>query len=484
MNKLKILKDISLGKSVAEYDTGLKDYFVNTYYIDELIKDRYDIIKGTKGSGKSAILLGVSEKQADYLELQDVIIIKAVNHTGDPVFKKAFANIKMPVNEIDLIDAWKIYIINIVWEKIKDVSDNYLELENYLQKNKLISDESTLIEKIKYSIQRVINFKKVKTTFNNPDGTSISAEFQLDSPQSEIERDIDFNYIYETYNKLLSENCSRLWIMMDRLDDAFPNKTEISQLALKCLLYAYKDIAGLSNFKLKIFIREDIYNTVTANDGFTSLTHVKSNAMKPITWSKDKLLQLFIERLLSNDAFKEYIKNKGYNPNNIDKKARESLLTLLFRNQIDIGENNPDTFGWIVNHITDGNKVFTPRDFIELVDSARQEQIEEWMLEDKSDEVDYLIGASPIKKALIEVSKNKIEAQLFAEYPELRLNIIKFKDGKAEHNSKSLRALLGNKWRQIAKSLVDIGFFEELNATWKIPFIYRAGLNISQGKAF
>lgn len=484
MDKLQLLKDISLGKSVAEYDTCLKDYFVNTYYIDELIGDRYDIIKGTKGSGKSAILIGIVAKQMEYPELQDVIICKAVNHTGDPVFKRAFTNIQMSVDEIDLIDAWKIYMINIVWKKIKDISDNYLELEDYLHKNKLIADKNTLFEKIKYSIQRVINFKKVKTTLKNTDGTSVSTEFEFDLPQCEVESDIDFNYIFETFNEILSNKGVRLWVMMDRLDDAFPNKTTIAQLALKCLLYAYKDIAGLSNFKVKIFIRNDIYNTVTSNGGFTSLTHVKSNIMKPITWSKDKLLQLFIERLLFNETFKEYIREKGYNLNNIDKKDRENLLKLLFRPQIDIGANNPDTFGWIVNHITDGNKIFTPRDFIELIDVARQNQIEEWMLDDKSNEVDYLIGASPIKKALVQVSKDKIQAQLFAEYPELRPYILKFKEGNAEHNNKTLRKILGNKWKEIVRELTNIGFLEELHTTWKIPFIYRGGLNVRQGKAF
>lgn len=38
--------------------------------------------------------------------------------------------------------------------------------------------------------------------------------------------------------------------------------------------------------------------------------------------------------------------------------------------------------------------------------------------------------------------------------------------------------------RLYARALMDIGFFESVGDTYKIPFLYRASLNITQGKAF
>jgi hypothetical protein len=73
---------------------------------------------------------------------------------------------------------------------------------------------------------------------------------------------------------------------------------------------------------------------------------------------------------------------------------------------------------------------------------------------------------------------------LYAEYPNLRKYIEKFKDSKAEHNEESLKVILGSRWRSIIKKLVESGFIEEKLNTWKVPFIYREGLNISQGKAY
>ncbi|WP_395537108.1 hypothetical protein, partial [Klebsiella pneumoniae] len=62
--------------------------------------------------------------------------------------------------------------------------------------------------------------------------------------------------------------------------------------------------------------------------------------------------------------------------------------------------------------------------------------------------------------------------------------ILKFKDSKAEHSKDTLSKVLGNHWKHRIQRLVKIGFIEEKQNTWKIPFLYRAGLNITQGRAF
>ncbi len=65
--------------------------------------------------------------------------------------------------------------------------------------------------------------------------------------------------------------------------------------------------------------------------------------------------------------------------------------------------------------------------------------------------------------------------------------IEKFRDGKAEHSAKSLSDLLGlpeQSARTAIKPLLEIGFLEEVGSSFKIPMLYRDGLNITQGKAF
>ena len=47
-----LLRSLDLGKSVAEFDEALEDYFVETDAFRQLIWDKIDIVAGDKGTGK------------------------------------------------------------------------------------------------------------------------------------------------------------------------------------------------------------------------------------------------------------------------------------------------------------------------------------------------------------------------------------------------------------------------------------------------
>lgn len=483
MDKIELLSSLFLGNSVAEYDDNLKNYFVTTSQVEEIIRDRWDIVRGAKGSGKSAIRVSLSEKKDTEPDLEDVILVEAVNHQGDPVFRQVFMSLNLPVDESSLINAWKIYIINLVWPHVKEISSNFTGLEDYLTSNKLIINQPTLLQRLSFAIARVFTPQKFSLTLQDPNGFSFryEGEVVLCNPESEPVTGIDFNYIFETLNSLLGE--SRLWVLMDRLDDAFPDNQELEVLALKSLLYAYKDIAGLSSLKLKIFLRDDVYERITV-DGFRSLTHVNANAMPPIYWTEDKLIHLVAERFLFNDSFKTYLLEQGYNPEDIKTTDdRKLLMLIIFRDQVDIGSKNPPTIGWIINHVVDGKGVATPRDVISLIDKARQYQIEQWSMNKINDDENYLISPTALKRALTTVSGDKLNTQVYAEYPNLRLHIEQFRNGKAEHDENSLQILFGSEWAKIVEQLISIGLITSLTSSWKIPFLYRDALNVTQGKA-
>lgn len=485
MDKIGLLQNINLGNSVAEFDRNLKDYFVTTPAVLEIVSDRWDIIRGTKGSGKSAILLTLQEQTLTLPLLSNTLLVPATNHLGDPVFKTAFSSIELPADQQKLIDAWKVYLINVIWPHIKSKFIEDLDIERYLIEKKLITQPPGLLDKIQFSLSRIFNPKSIKAAFKDTDGNTYSAETTLQE-ETLIEEalPIDFNYIFSTFEELLLFLELRLWVLMDRLDDAFPGSPELENAALKALLYAYKDLAGFRQLRMKIFLRDDIYDRIT-KDGFRSLTHVNTNAMPPMRWTEEKLLHLVCERLLFNDCFKEYLTFCGYNFNDFkSNEAREILLLVLFRDQVDIGPKSPTTFRWILNHVRDGKGNITPRDVIALIDKARIDQAEEWSLNLTNTDESYLIGPSSLKSAWSSVSKDKLETQLYAEYPHLKNHISSFANGKAEHNATTLRDTLGDNWKESAEELVNIGFLEKLSGAWKIPFLYREALGITQGKAF
>lgn len=491
MNKKEVLQKIDLGNSIAEYDENISQYYITTQSTLDLINDRYDIIKGVKGSGKTAMLIAICDNQSLYPQLENKLLIKAIQLKGDPDFKRAFSTVSIKTSDIQkLIDAWKIYLINVIWKECKELFSNYENLESQLKKAGLLSGKKGILDNLIYSL------KRVKFSFTNtfsPDGKTIQtvevtpSDFnESQTPNDNANTLVDFNSIFSSLNELIINNSSCFWVMIDRLDDAFPDNTSTDTLILKSLFYAYKDICGYSGFKIKIFIRDDIFKTITLDKGFTSLTHISAKTMNSIKWERDIIEQLLVERLLYNASFANYVKTQGY-PTTCKKLTPSERLKILFlfiKPQIDVGSKNPDSIGWMINHVKDGNGIYTPRDIINILDKARAFQLNQLNEKNEKDiSESYLISSNALRLAFAETSKEKLETQLFAEYPKCRKWIESFKDQKAEHTAESLARILGRNWKSRTEKLKEIGFLEEKNNSWKIPFIYREGLNVSQGKA-
>lgn len=419
------------------------------------------------------------------------MLIKAIQLKGDPDFKRAFSTVSIETSDIQkLIDAWKIYLINVIWKECKELFSGYENLESQLKEAGLLSGKKGILDNLIYSLKRVK--LKFTNTFS-PDGKTIQTVEVTpnDFNESQTSNDnantlIDFNSIFNSLNELIISNSSCFWVMIDRLDDAFPDNRSTDTLILKSLFYAYKDICGYSGFKIKIFILDDIFKTITLDKGFTSLTHISAKTMNSIKWERDIIEQLLVERLLYNTSFADYVKTQGY-PTTCKKLTSSERLKILFlfiKPQIDVGSKNPDSIGWMINHVKDGNGIYTPRDIINILDKARAFQLNQLNEKNEKDiSESYLISANALRLAFAETSKEKLETQLFAEYPKYRKWIESFKDQKAEHTAESLVTILGRNWKSRTEKLKEIGFLEEKNNSWKIPFIYREGLNVSQGKA-
>lgn len=482
MEKKKVLETLQLGDGIAEYDDNLSEYFIDTVYVNDFVKNKYDIILGEKGSGKSGMMLGVYKNAGKYSELSEVQLVIASNLTGDPDFKRAFASVGADMTETELIDAWKIYIFNLLWKQYLVLFNENVELKKYLENKKIVELEGGFFAKLIYAIKRAkINkftiYNKTQIDGTNEMGGSIDFDNAM---KFLVDEQIDFNYIFSELDKSLEENQSNIWVLLDRLDDAFPDRTPESIEILKSLFYAYKDICAYKRLKVKIFIREDIFHDVTEK-GFTSLTHVASKTMQPLKWDREKMIDMFISRLVYNEYFCIYLNERGVIYKNIDSEVKQQILECVLKKQIDVGRNNPDAVGWILNHIKDGRGRYTPRDFIMFMDKARAYQLDEG--EDKKGG-DYLIGASAVRKAYGILSELKLTTQLYAEYPEYKSWIEKFRDGKSIHNEESIKKLLGAHWKSRVEKLVFVGFLEEIKGGWNIPFIYRPVLKIAQGRAY
>ena len=152
------------------------------------------------------------------------------------------------------------------------------------------------------------------------------------------------------------------------------------------------------------------------------------------------------------------------------------------------GRKRSDSLRWILSQIRDGNGVKSPRNLVDIMRFALEEQTRREQRNSRKyiDGVS-MIEAEAIKSALVRLSKRRIEDTLMAEYgSDVQRTIQVFHNGKSDHNESSICKLFGiepSKAREISKILMEIGFFEQDDDIYKIPALYRVGMNISKGKA-
>lgn len=479
------LKHMRIGRSVAEQDDDLDQYFVETETFRSLVEGQKDIIAGDKGTGKSAIYRMLQQNFRSYTELEGIEVISAFNPTGNPIFQRLARETEY--SEAAYQTLWKAYFLALVGNWLLSVhgstyNNEVKELSGLLEKLGLRSvkaEPSTIFSNILKVFKRLSNPKSAKidltVTETGMPVVSPGVEFGVEEFVEEI---IYAEEFLEVLDRALSACDVSVWLALDRLDEAFVGSPEIERTALRALLRSYLDMANLSNIKLKLFLRRDLFRRVTSG-GFVNLSHI--NAMRiDIEWDDEDLVTMLAKRILFDTDFNTII--------GADFSKPSDLIEILFPTQIDFGKRKPNALNWIMSRIKDGKGIRPPRNLIDLAIKARENQIRREQRNPRGKIADGgpIIEADSVKAAHKQLSSIRVDDTLLAEAGVLAHTIEKFKDGQSEHNEKSLISMLGgiSDPKLTIRALVEMGFLEEIGGNFKIPMLYRHGLNITQGKAF
>lgn len=487
--KKELLMQCRFGERVAEEDEKLANYFVETAVWKQLIDGEIDVIRGVKGSGKSALYMHLLKQ--DFSNEKN-LLIPAENLEGASVFSAVLGHSELTETSFQYL--WSIYIITLIGDKIKPFKSNNEEVAAFIKR---IEDEGLLqgngVRRLLTNVRDYVynffnNVKEVESEITlDPitNASTVRGKISLNEPSKELRKlgTISVTELFEMANEALQSIENKVWITFDRLDVAFPGKPDFETLALKTLFQVYNNIKMHKNIKLKIFIREDIWKRITKN-GFREASHITKQVI--IDWSEQDLLHLLVSRILENDIMCQHLKVVKEDVLEDNMKQEEVFYT-VFPTKIDVGKN-PETFRWMIGRVKDGLKITAPRELIHLINEARTQQIK--MLETGTIEGSYneLIGRNALKAALKIVSKTRLEQTIYAEYPNLQPFIEKLEDQKTEQDIQTLSKIFNideNKTYEVANELVAIGFFEEKKTSQKpywTPFLYRTGLNMIQGK--
>ncbi len=487
MNTSDLVRRIDLGNSVAEFDNELEKYFVETEPFRALVEGRADVIAGDKGTGKTALYKILRKRYGALPELSSVEVVTAFNPTGNPVFQRLAQQERL--TEPQYTTVWKAYILSLIGNWLLELydeapTDKMRELDELLRRTGLRSADdspSTIFSKIMNTIARVFpTSAEVKMTLSETGIPIIvpKVEFAKSAATPERSLEVPHEQALGLLNAALAEADLEVWVVLDRLDEAFQGFPAIETPALRALFRSYLDLLEFPKVKLKLFVRRDLFRKITQG-GFVNLTHVNARKVE-IVWEEEDLMNLLCRRIRESASLLDDIGGKD--------DSDEQLFDRIFPEKVDDAERKPTTWRWIMARIRDGNDIKPPRNLIDLVAKAREAQLRRGERESRTFEVGQdLIEADSIKRALSRLSGERVEDTLLAEAGESSGLIEKFRGGKAEHNERSIAEQLGineSEVKTAVKSLVDLGFLEVVGTSYKIPMLYREGLEVTQDKAF
>lgn len=484
--------EITFGDRVAENEsTHLANYFMKTAEWKEVRKGAADVVFGSKGAGKSALYTLLVAETAG-LAREGVTLLSAEKPKGKTVFSE-IRNIP-PTSESEFVTLWKIYVAQLIVQhlvKIGKCTGAAYQVKEKLVEAGLIEEQATLKRMVNSAMEFARRLMKIESLEGGGSliDFSVTGKITFQTPNRE-KRERGFLSIDELLEKLnlhLEEYELSFWILFDRLDVAFDEDQKLEENALRALFKAYRDIEDLEAISLKIFLRDDIWKRIT-DEGFRESSHITRTTS--IKWSAQSLLNMIVLRLIQNPSV---VSKYEVNVELVEQSHEEqrSLYYKIFPEQVDVGEKQSDTFDWIFNRAKDGFGNAAPREIIHFHNEVAIKEKSLRSIGATKVEEPNLFSRQAIKAATYEVSKVKIEQNLFAENARLKPFILKLDGNKAEHNIETLTQLWGVteiEAKGISTELVGIGFFEQPAAReegiFKIPFIYRPYLKITQGKAF
>jgi hypothetical protein len=501
-----LLQGLDLGNSVAESDTLLETARIETSAFADLLNDRVDLIPGTKGSGKSALFRIFVDFLPDFLLNQrKVVVAHGIQAPGDPVFH-AFTDRFSKLSEEEFVSFWCIYLVSLAHEhfikgaRYREFLNNAgAEVEAFRRacanaKIPEIQAKRSLRDILEWSLH-VLTSWRPKLKYHPPDdsgeweldlfGTRTAGHSEKTEETSEHSLPKYVNEIKDGLESVLKASQLSLWLMVDRLDEIFPRRSDVERTALRGLLRAMRYFASAS-IRVKVFLRDDMLEQVVRTEnGFTALTHVTVRQADTLRWTQDQILAMVVKRFFANEELTEYLL---VNRSQLDANAsyRTQCFGIIFPPTVFKGPKQSPTIRWICNRCADGRGVVTPRDVLDLLIRAQQKQQDIYAAEPEGTS-EWVIGAAAIQYGFEELSKRRRQTYLQAEFPHLWNDIEKFLGGKTDYNSTALQSLLGSGWKATVEHLLAIGFFSKSRKggeeVYSIPFLYRHGMNLTQGTA-
>lgn len=454
MTKEQILKSLAFGSVDSESEENLDKIFIQTENFDEFLNPNTALLLGCKGAGKSALFRLFAKYESSAR--------KMAGHRADDVYFVSGIGFKdvAEMDDMKLLNqiesgtisseaAWKIYI---TYKLIYSLYDNYKIIcgENgrrVLQKAGVVPDHR--ITALARKLYR--KFVGEPPRINQIDFSNISISLSENNS-------VPIYDLLGEINSFLSSNGETVWLLLDKIDELFPGKTDVRKECIEGLFLAYIDfVARYSNIRLKIFLRTDIWNTLS----FVNKSHL-TDKTTVISWKDDALKRLLIKRAVYSDTFEKFLAEKiGSSDfeNNID-----ACFSVIFPNRVYPGSREAKTMDWMIERAKDGLGGVYPREIINFANLSVKEELRNTSLDEIPDFNKSLISGLSIRNAFPNVSQIKVDSYL-SEFASLTNHFKRFNGQQTAEYSQS-------EFFDLMKGLIPSGeeMIQEMHETGVIAF--------------
>ena len=445
--KERVLNDLNFETGIAEEQENLSNFFVRTEDFNRAKSKEIVLVIGRKGTGKTAIYRMLSE---NVKHLYQPVIIQAPKTWEFLMLDRdGFKAIERLLKQYDLDWEvfWSCYILLIIYRKTK-IRDNSI-FANVAQKFEKSQGKTVmLVDALKQLLKK----------------SSIAL----------LAKD-KFRFIDEKFSN--QPRC----LFFDGLDTSFGSleaDLKRRKKALEGLFSLWYEIQELENISWKIFLRQDIWESLT----FQNKSHLYGKYLT-LKWSKVDFFKTIVKQALASQ-FKIYAE-KRLNielSEEIEHWPEDRLNKVMFQliSERMRGGRTAFTTNWIWNRLADGNGDHSPRYLFQLFREANQWERDE---QKRNPYERSIIRPRALIQVYHVVSNESVNA-LREEYPQLHSLIDWLRNQRSPLDLKEIPASINEKdGIKLAQDIGLLKIYEESEGEIRriaVPDLYLKGLNMTR----
>lgn len=221
----------------------------------------------------------------------------------------------------------------------------------------------------------------------------------------------------DVIDEQLRKRNESLWLLYDDLDEDLPQKGGVRQRALAGLfqLVQDSDARRLTAIRYKVFLREDIWDGLV----FDNKSHFNGRDLL-LRWTRVDFLRLALRQTYQSKEFKDLV-DRFAPIESIDQADEETIdrtLQLLWGKLRERGRRSKYVSRWVYDRLTDSSGTTFPRSLNILLRTARDHEVTYKGQQHVPPPTDRLLRAQSLNQGLVVASRQRCQ-EIREEYPEM-----------------------------------------------------------------